>query len=147
MDKVIVLSDNGNVDAQGNYSDIIETCEFLQRLAAPKERTENLREEATPVSEQETARPSTTIAGPAPAAARSRSSGALSLYGYYIDSIGRFSFLCILGFAVVYVVCLVFPQILLSWWYSSVPEKGVTYLVTYTIVSIASVVAIGLYIG
>lgn len=143
---VIVLSDGGNIVAQGHYFDIVETYEFLQKLSVPRNRTENLREEAPPISEKETTSPSTTIASASPAAAKSRRSGDLSLYGYYIDSIDRFSFLSIFEFAVLYVVSLVFPQILLSWWFSSGPGKGVTYLVTYTIVSVASVVAIGLYI-
>lgn len=79
--------------------------------------------------------------------AKRRGSGDLSLYGYYINSIGWLAFLCLLGFAILYVISLVFPQILLSWWSSSAPKKGVTYLVTYTVVSVISVLAIGLYIG
>ncbi|EGX90496.1 multidrug resistance protein, putative [Cordyceps militaris CM01] len=137
-DKAIVLSDNGDIDAQGSYSEIVEMCDFIQKLDAPKDRTENTWEEPTFVSQKEPARPRVTNTRASPAAAKSRSSGDVTLYGYYIDSIGRLPFVLILGFAILYVTSLVFPQILLSWWSSSVPEKGVTYLVTYTVVSVAS---------
>ncbi|KAM3451029.1 hypothetical protein MY3296_005672 [Beauveria thailandica] len=66
-------------------------------------------------------------------AAKSRSSGDVTLYAYYIDPIGRLPFLFVLVFDILYVTSLVFPQILLSWWSSSVPRKGVTYFVTYTV--------------
>ncbi|KAJ3495551.1 hypothetical protein NLG97_g3315 [Lecanicillium saksenae] len=147
VDKVIVLSDNGHIDAQGSYSEISETCEFIQKLAPPKDRIEDAPEEPASGRERGSARPRSTAARPTPAATKSRRGGDISLYGYYVDSIGRLPFLIILGFVILYTISLVFPQILLSWWSSSVPEKGVTYLVSYGLVSVANVAFIGLYIG
>ncbi|KAJ6779285.1 hypothetical protein PWT90_07900 [Aphanocladium album] len=144
---VIVLSSNGHIDAQGTYSEIAGTCEFVQKLSPPKGHTENTHEEPTALVEGEPASSCATHATPKLAAAKSRSGADLSLYKYYIDSIGRLPFLSILGFAILYTISLVFPQILLSWWSSSVPDRGVTYLVTYLTVSVANVAFVGLYIG
>lgn len=146
-DKVIILSENGRIDAQGSYAEVAEGCEFIQKLRLRRGRSEITEQEPASVGGTDTARSKVTNASPAAAQTNSRGSGDLSLYGYYIDSIGRLSFLCILGFAISYVVSLVFPQILLSWWSSSEPEKGVTYLVAYTVISVINVIAIGLYIG
>ncbi|CEJ83183.1 hypothetical protein VHEMI03204 [[Torrubiella] hemipterigena] len=148
--KVIVLSEKGHIDAEGSYTDILATCPLLQNSSLPKDRSESSEDVPVPDSEKQTARPRATKASPVTTistTAKSRSSGDLTLYSYYINSIGRLSFAFILGFSILYVVSLVFPQVLLSWWSGSLPGRGLTYLVTYTVLSILSVIAIGLSIG
>ncbi len=52
------------------------------------------------MAEREPASPRAPDASPKPAAAKSRRGGDLSLYGYYIDSIGLLPFLSILGLVI-----------------------------------------------
>lgn len=148
--KIIVLSEKGHIHAEGSYTDIVASCPLLQNTSLPKDRSESFEHVPAPNSEKQTARPRARKANPSTTIStttKSRSSGDLSLYSYYIESIGQASFGFILGFAILYVISLVFPQVLLSWWSGSLPGRGLTYLVTYTVVSVLSVIAIGLYIG
>ncbi|KXG47709.1 ABC transporter, transmembrane domain, type 1 [Penicillium griseofulvum] len=148
-DNVIVLSKDGHMEGQGSFEELVEKNQYILSLSYSaglehseiEESDSNLgqtQEANNQVGETRERETTSNI---------SRGIGDISLYGYYINSLGWWAFGLALLFATLYVFCTAFPQVILSWWCSSVPGRNHLYLGSYVGVSFIAIIAIGTFIG
>ncbi|KAJ5965703.1 ABC transporter integral membrane type 1, partial [Penicillium waksmanii] len=128
-DNLVVLSKDGRVEAKGRFEELVNKNEYMQSLSrsirsedigieeeseesvSRLEGVQEVRQEAGETAKREKV-PSTPRGG-----------GDISLYAYYIRSFGWWVFGLTLVFACLFVFCISFPQVMLSWWCGSTPPK------------------------
>ncbi|CEJ57253.1 hypothetical protein PMG11_05953 [Penicillium brasilianum] len=152
-DCLIVLSKDGRVEADGHFDEMVMKNEYIQSLSRSissedndiEEESEELVSRSEDVREvrqkaRETAEMEILPHIP-------RGGGDISLYIYYIRSFGWWAFGLTLVFASLFVFCISFPQVMLSWWCGSAPQKNYIYLGSYVGVSSIAIIAMGTFIG
>ncbi|KGO44507.1 ABC transporter, integral membrane type 1 [Penicillium expansum] len=152
-DNLIVLSKDGRVEGKGRFDELARKNEYIQSLSCSISSEDNSIEEESEESvsrleevqevkqkARETAERETVPNTP-------RGGGDISLYTYYIRSFGWWVFGLTLVFASLFVFCISFPQVILSWWCASAPQKNYTYLGSYVGISSIAVIAMGAFIG
>ncbi|KAJ5497102.1 ABC transporter integral membrane type 1 [Penicillium fimorum] len=152
-DNLIVLSKGGHMEGQGSFEELVKKNQYIQSLSCSRGPENREAEEQSKQSDsqlrqtQEAKKKTGETREKETVLNISRGDGDVSLYTYYINSFDWWVFGLTLLFAAVYVFCIVFPQVILSWWCGSVPPKNYLYLGSYVGVSSIAIIAIGAYIG
>lgn len=112
-DHLIVLSEDGRVEAQGNFEELVRTNEYIQSLGYSKRSEDNDIEEEIEESVLSSEGALEVRQEPRETAKKPRTprgGGDISLYTYYIGSFGWWVFGLTLVFASLFVFCISFPR-------------------------------------
>jgi ATP-binding cassette, subfamily C (CFTR/MRP), member 1 len=112
-DNVVVLSNDGRVEAQGSFQALFGSNQFLQGLASRNSSDNSEEREAEqedPITNNDGAPSPRAVEEQSNKAKTSRGNGDFPLYSYYIQSFGWWPFGFVLASAALFVLCLVFPR-------------------------------------
>ncbi|CAI7673382.1 unnamed protein product [Penicillium pancosmium] len=152
-DNLIVLSKDGRVEAKGRFEQLVNKNEYMKSLFrsidSEDKGIQEESEESIPGVEgvQEVRKKAGDTAKRETVPNTPRGGGDISLYAYYIRSFGWWVFGLTLVFACLFVFCISFPQVMLSWWCGSVPQKNYVYLGSYVGISSIAIIAMAAFIG
>ncbi|KAJ6184246.1 ABC transporter integral membrane type 1, partial [Penicillium mononematosum] len=151
-DNLIVLSKDGRMEGQGIFGELEKRNQYLQSLSrSPSPEDDEVEEskesDSQPGETREVKKETGEMAERETVHKIFRGDGDFSLYTYYINSFGWWAFGLTLGFATLYVFCIAFPQVMLSWWCDSSPPKNYVYLGSYVGISSIAIIAMGVFIG
>ncbi|RAL02582.1 P-loop containing nucleoside triphosphate hydrolase protein [Aspergillus ibericus CBS 121593] len=146
-DNVIVLSSDGRIADQESLEELLGRNQYIQELFCRTHSKEDKEDEDTETSfnETQTGPDNGPRATQGTTPTRTRGTGDLSLYAYYIKSFGWWAFAFTLTFATLYVqrfTALTFDtELMLTWWAESNPRNNYAYLGSYIAVSTVAIAA------
>ncbi|KAL3420510.1 hypothetical protein PVAG01_06955 [Phlyctema vagabunda] len=110
-DHIVALGADGTITEQGSYEELASAGGYLQSLETND--TSGTMTGLIDEKEINTPPPAVAVAGEID---QSRRTGDMTIYKYYIDTIGWVAWLVFVAFCAVFVFALIFPQFWIKWW-------------------------------